>query len=246
MELKGLFDSWASSVNGTFDQRQWMLSKWEVLDGVDWPDEKVGLMMGEINSGLRLKKTSSLVDLGCGGGWIESYLSDECSNIVGLDLAPSMLTSAKKVNPDREFVCGDLCKLPFMDESFDRVLCYFVFINFCDENLFYEGVKEIFRVLQPGGVALIGQLPDREGSSKYEAAKAAYQDFCCKEYSVRRDMSDDHKIPICLYDRNRLVDFFEQEGISYCFRDSFNPFYHPGATATVDWRFDVIIEKGRD
>ena len=38
MELKKIFNSWAGSVQKDYANKQWLLSKWELFEGIEWPD----------------------------------------------------------------------------------------------------------------------------------------------------------------------------------------------------------------
>ena len=74
--------------------------------------------------------------------------------IIGLDLSNGMLEvgrnkiKKKKLENKLEFVQGDSENLPFEDNFFDSVMVSFGVRNFENLNM---GLKEIFRVLKPGG-----------------------------------------------------------------------------------------------
>lgn len=80
--------------------------------------------------------------------------------MTGLDLDPAMIerarSSAKRVadDPDRRppFLVGDVASLPFSDGSFDLVVSTFSIHHWPDPT---AGLAEIWRVLRPGGRALI-------------------------------------------------------------------------------------------
>ncbi|MEO5582736.1 MAG: bifunctional demethylmenaquinone methyltransferase/2-methoxy-6-polyprenyl-1,4-benzoquinol methylase UbiE [Saprospiraceae bacterium] len=74
--------------------------------------------------------------------------------IKGVDISNQMLEIAKKKNKTKEieFITADSEALPFLDNSFDGVTVAFGVRNF--ENL-ETGLKEIFRVLQPGSPLVV-------------------------------------------------------------------------------------------
>jgi len=80
------------------------------------------------------------------------------ARVVGLDLSEGMLSVARKkadadsLSKTLEFVRGDSEALPFEDSSFDAITVSFGIRNF--EHL-EQGLKEIFRVLSPGGIFVI-------------------------------------------------------------------------------------------
>jgi len=124
MELKTLFDSWAEKVDGDYAEKQWMLSKWEVVEGIQWPQEKVAQMVQSIMEGLQLKTTDTLFDLGCGGGWILKALAPYIKKGVGVDFSLPMLSNARVLSPSETFVCGEIGKLPLRDNSCECILCF--------------------------------------------------------------------------------------------------------------------------
>jgi demethylmenaquinone methyltransferase/2-methoxy-6-polyprenyl-1,4-benzoquinol methylase len=74
------------------------------------------------------------------------------AKVTGFDLSPEMLAIARKKYPAIKFIEGYAEKLPFDDASFNAVSAGFGVRNF--ENL-EQGMREFFRVLKPGGCALI-------------------------------------------------------------------------------------------
>lgn len=243
MELREMFDAWAKSTQKQYLHKQWLLSKWEVIEGVEWPPEKIAVMLESIYDGLSLKKTDMLADLGCGGGWISSLLKPFVRKVNGVDMSFGMLDHARQIMGAGGLICGSIDALPIKAEMFDKVLSYFVFINFSDDAFAEACLHEIMRVLKAGGIAMIGQLPDREKASDYDREKKTYLSYCEKNFSIGKNKRDVYTPPIKLFDRERLVDFLEKAKFSYEIRDSFNPFYRPGEPLLIDWRFDLILKK---
>ena len=242
-DLKKLFESWGQAANREYVDQQWLLSKWEVVEGIVWPQEKIDVMTQTIVDGLQLKTNDSLVDLGCGGGWILGQLKPYVAHIVGLDFSQSMLTKARQFCPEDDFVCGEIGRLPFAGESFDHALSYFVFLNFLDDDFVEQGLLDALRVLRKGGRLLVGQLPDKSKSSLYDRAKEEYLEYCAKEFQLGKSHRDVCRAPQKLFDIPKLQGFLEREKIKYELRPSFNPFFRPGADKTVEWRFDLVLKK---
>ena len=240
MNLQNLFNNWAKATAGQYDDQQWLLSKWDILDGVVWPEEKVGILLDHIREGLALTGSGCLLDLGCGGGWLLDRLSDSADRAIGCDISREMLKNAR---PGLTLLNADACCLPFKDSSCDRVLCYFVFINFMDLNDVEKAVGEILRVLRPGGRAFIGQLPDRSQSRVYDAEKERYTAYCERRFKIKANNSAVHAIPIQLFDKAFFMELLSKSECSYQFSPSFNPFYREGEPSVIDWRFDIVIEK---
>lgn len=91
-----------------------------------------------------------ILDLACGSGDVTTMLQEALpqAQIVGLDFSRPLLSQAK----DRglpELAEADALKLPFADGSFDAATIAFGLRNFSDRH---AGLKEIARILKPGGV----------------------------------------------------------------------------------------------
>ena len=160
-----------------------------------------------------------------------------------VDFSLEMIRHAADILPQEKLLCGKIGQLPLRENIFDKILCYFVFINFDQDETAYASIQDIMRVLKKGGRALVGQLPDQELSSMYDQAKEAYAQHYQETHPEVKSLRDIHPIPQKLYDRKALAQFLEQNDISYEFRDSFNPFYWAGQPETIPWRFDLILTK---
>lgn len=243
MRLRNVYESWGRYAGEHYLHKQWLLSKWEVSEGIEWNRKKIEAMLKQIATRLALKKHSNLADLGCGGGWISKALSSKVKNVVGLDFSMSMLKSAARLRSRSGLVCAEIGKLPFKDNAFDRALSYFVFINILEDRYVERSILEIWRVLKKGGRALIGQLPDKDFSKVYDRAKEEYLEYCRTKYKIGRNNRRVHLIPLKLFDRAKLLKFLKGNQIPFKVLDSFNPFYRPGAALTFSGRFDLILEK---
>jgi len=241
MDLKKLFNDWAQKSGGRYQDRQWLLSKWDVLDGVQWPPEKIGLLLEDIRGKCDFESgCDRLLDLGCGGGWLLDALMPWAHWSVGCDLSIEMLRQSSGRCP---VVTADACCLPFSEGVFDRVLCYFVLINFQDQDLVRRAIEEMVRVLKPGGRILLGQIPDEDQSGLYDEEKERYVAYCRQSFGELTDYRDCCHIPVVLFHRDRVTQLFEQAGCCVRLVPSFNPFYRAGEPKQVLWRFDVIAEK---
>ena len=92
--------------------------------------------------------------------------------ITGLDISKTFLEiareNAKKAGVSIDFQQGNASRMPFVDESFDFLLCRAAFKNFSEPQ---RALEEMYRVLKPGGKALIIDLRrDASMSSIREAA----------------------------------------------------------------------------
>ena len=96
------------------------------------------------------------LDLGCGTGEMMKMLlqSDDQRELYGIDLSEKMLSVAEgKLSGKVQLVLGDSEHLPFADNFFDVVYCNDSFHHYpAPENV----IREVQRVLKPGGTFLIG------------------------------------------------------------------------------------------
>lgn len=242
MNLKDKFNNWAKETDLKYQDQQWLLSKWDVLEGVEWSNEKVRVLLNHIRTRLDLcpLKQGAFLDLGCGGGWILDAFKSLMPLSVGCDISMEMLGNASQKN---SLINADACFLPFKKNSFDRILCYFVLINFEDLCMAESVLTEIVRVLKPGGKALIGQVPDKEKSNIYDHEKERYLSYCQEKFSIRSNNRDVCHIPIQLFNRGFFHQSLKGLGCNAMIIPAFNPFYRPGELECIDWRFDVVVEK---
>jgi 2-polyprenyl-3-methyl-5-hydroxy-6-metoxy-1,4-benzoquinol methylase len=105
----------------------------------------------------RLKPASGqkVLDIGCSSGSMLNYLAARygCKG-TGMDISAESVQAAKSRNPHQnEYSVGSAeHPLPFQDEQFDVVICMDV-LEHVEKP--FAAVREIFRVLKPGGNAII-------------------------------------------------------------------------------------------
>ena len=90
----------------------------------------------------------SILDIGCGPGYVSATAKDRGASPVGLDFSKEMIAIAKKMFPQIEFREGDAQKLPFDDASFDRVVANFALLHVAQPE---RVCGEAQRVLKPRG-----------------------------------------------------------------------------------------------
>ena len=94
-----------------------------------------------------------ILDLACGTGELERRVARDHpdAEIVGVDLAGSMIDRARKKVGDRpnvRFEAADVHDLPFPSDSFDALVCANTFHYFTRPDVV---LREAARVLRPGG-----------------------------------------------------------------------------------------------
>jgi ubiquinone/menaquinone biosynthesis C-methylase UbiE len=92
-------------------------------------------------------------DFGCGPGQTTKYLKDLGLEISGLDLSEKILEQARIIHPEINFKKGNILELEFDTDSIGGVVAFYAIVHFTEEQV-EIAFREIFRVLQPGGLFL--------------------------------------------------------------------------------------------
>jgi ubiquinone/menaquinone biosynthesis C-methylase UbiE len=89
----------------------------------------------------------SLLDLGCGAGFVAQCAEGVFRHRVGVDLSGRILEVGRR--HFEEYRVGDADAIPYPDASFDAVACFAMLHHLADDR---QLVREVHRVLRPGGV----------------------------------------------------------------------------------------------
>jgi ubiquinone/menaquinone biosynthesis C-methylase UbiE len=102
-------------------------------------------------------KNSSVLDIGCGSGRTTMPLCQKGYKIIGIDLTPEMIASAKQIagqnNLNIDYRVRDATDLKFEDNFFDNAI--FANNGWCQIPVWQKrqmALNEIYRVLKPGGI----------------------------------------------------------------------------------------------
>ena len=111
------------------------------------------LLKGRFVAGMRV------LDAGCGGGRNLNYLMKSGFEVCGIDKSPEAIAQvqalaallAPNLSP-RNFRVEPVESMSFADEDFDVVISSAVLHFARDEDHWHEMVREMWRVLKPGGI----------------------------------------------------------------------------------------------
>jgi len=95
-----------------------------------------------------------ICDMGCGPGQIARYLHRQGVEALGVDLSPRMIAEAQRLNPAVHFHQGDMLDLPDADNSWGGIAAFYCNIHIPREQI-VEALREMKRVLKPGGILLV-------------------------------------------------------------------------------------------
>lgn len=101
-----------------------------------------------------VRDKGEVCEIGCGPGQVARYLKDRGVNMRGIDLSERMVSAASRLNPDISFSTGDMLALNVPDNSFAGLVSFYAVIHLKRTEV-ATALREIFRVLQPGGNVLI-------------------------------------------------------------------------------------------
>jgi SAM-dependent methyltransferase len=109
---------------------------------LDWLAEKV--------NGLE-----TICDLGCGPGQAARYLHSRGVKTCGVDLSLEMIEQARGLNPDIPFQQGDMLDLEGVaDDAYGGIVAFYSIIHI-PRPLVTRALREMKRVLSPGGTLLL-------------------------------------------------------------------------------------------
>ena len=239
-----LWKAWAEQRAAAFADQPWLLSKWETLRGVVWPEEKIQLMVDDLRGKLDLAPRHRLLDLACGSGWIGRRLKPHVREVIAVDFSPAMLVAAAKP-ADLMLIQADANFLPLPAASCERILVYFTLMNFTERKKIFAVLREALRVLKPGGRLLAGQMPLASQSQTYDREKRRYLDYCRGRFALGEDLAADHAPPIVLFEDDYDRTLARELSVPVQVFPSFNHFWRSGESAQCSWRVDYLCEKAK-
>ena len=101
--------------------------------------------------GLTIHPETKILDLCCGSGEATEVLVQYSQNVTGLDASPLSLKRARQNIPQAQYIEAFAEAMPFADNAFDLVHTS-VALHEMEVNQLRQILKEVYRVLKPGGV----------------------------------------------------------------------------------------------
>ena len=135
-----------------------------------------------------------VLDIGIGGGRTVEALRNISNDYVGIDYVAEMVEECKRKFPGVRFEQCDARKLSFADNTFQVVLFSMNGISMVDHEGRLEILKEVFRVLRPGGYFLF---------STYNRDFPGYQDLFRMSDFIRMSEFSFSLNPLKFYHANK-------------------------------------------
>lgn len=128
-----------------------------LIDKLQFRAVRRALAMAEITRG------ALVLDVGCGTGrWLRRY-KEFGFQATGVDATPGMLGRAIECGTTTPLIAAEACSLPFADATFDCVSDITV-VQHIPRSLQPQALREMMRVLKPGGRLILMELIRGEGA----------------------------------------------------------------------------------
>ena len=166
-----------------------------------------------------LNESGVMLDVGCGEGRHIFGIMQEHPEIkcIGLDMDNDSLHKAEEgyeyfksiSNVGAEFLKGSAYSLPFLDNSLDLIVCSEVLEHLHQYN---DAVKEIHRVLKPGG-------------KFYASVPASWPEKIC--WALSKDYQNQPGGHLRIFNQSGLVSEIEDSGFKFLSSDRFHSIHAP-------------------
>ena len=148
-----MVDAWLSDTRSSYDTDApgYTEKVRGLLDGQPYLRASLALFAESVHSA----GAGPVADVGCGPGYVTSYLHDAGVDAFGIDLSPEMIAIARRDYPSLRFEVGTMTDLDLADDSVVGIVAFWSVIHVPDHAV--PGVFEQFRrVLRPQGLLLVG------------------------------------------------------------------------------------------
>jgi len=116
------------------------------------PVQRTVLSMAELRS-----EPQTIVDVGCGTGRLLRSSKERwpAAQFIGIDPSEGMIETARRLNPDAKFYVASAEAIPLADVSVDLAFSTVSFHHWSNQ---LGGIREITRILRPGGSFILADL----------------------------------------------------------------------------------------
>src|SRR4030042_3032670 len=98
-----------------------------------------------IKNALHPLRNEKILDAGCGTGYLLNFITSKTAVGIGIDISEDAINTARNRYPHLIFKTGELTKLPFADNSFDKIICFNVIEHIGDQD---KSIQELVRILK--------------------------------------------------------------------------------------------------
>lgn len=126
-------------------------------------------LVGETNAGV------SLLDIGCGTGWLLARARVAGCRVTGVDVSPAMVDMARRRCPDAELVCGSVMSLRGRSWTL-LTATHDVFNHLARAEGLDRTFTLVYDLLQPGGTGLIDAVSSHDILHHWVGCRHEYSD----------------------------------------------------------------------
>ena len=125
-----------------------------------------------------LPKKSKVLDAGCGAGVpVARFLTESKLDVTGIDISKNMIKLARENVSTARFLKMDMTKITFKPNSFDGIVSFYAIIHIPREK-HKKVIKNFYKVLKPGGLALLCMgNDDWESIEMYKGTKMFWSQY---------------------------------------------------------------------
>lgn len=190
------------SVKYIFDQ---IASYYVNYFGDDWE------FLDEIEAfSANFKNGSTILDLGCGSGYITNFLKNRGLNAIGIDFSAEMINIAKEKFPDIDFKQYDFLNIDnyFEDNSVDGIIAIYS-LYFIPRIKFNSFLQSLSKVLKKGGKFLfVTQVGDGESY-----IKTPLMNECNLDESIYLNCYKEEELKKLLKGSGFTIDYFDYRAV---------------------------------
>jgi len=163
---------------------------------------------------------NTILDAGCAHGRLVPILlahGIQKENYTGIDISENLIQKAKETFHDIRFDVGDVCQLPYNDNSFDVVISSAVLHHIPSQKLRVQMINELARVAKPGGKIILLVWNAFHFPHLW---RPIFTSYVKSFFTFGRHEAGDMYLPFFGKDTKRYVHAFTKTSLQRLFRDS--------------------------
>jgi len=165
-----------------------------------------------------------VLDIATGTGWSARNVARTGAAVTAIDISGELLAAARElsayIRPEIDFQLADAERLPFPDESFDRIISTFGVMFAANQR---HAASEIARICKPGGRLVIAGWVPGGSVEEFFAVVNHFSDMPAPEVS-----------PLAWGDPAEVRNLLD-ESFDLTFEHGLNNAYHDGLQQIWDW-----------
>ncbi len=159
---------------------QWFNLRGRIFDGESarvnsWTDQENAAIEAHLLTQIAPQPSDVVLDYGCGNGMHLKLMSPKCQHMVGVDPNRRMIELAA-ANTDTlsnvEVKHVTDVSIDWPDQSFDKIYSWSVFEYMPDVDQAMQVIREFGRLVKPGGMILLGDLPIQSAAQYRDAGRS--------------------------------------------------------------------------